>query len=71
MYRHASISTTARIYSHLVQEDVDNVLRLMPGNGEFEGRGGGEAADLQKRIADLEEQLAMLRRACQGGVVSR
>ena len=61
--RHANIQTTARIYSHLVQEDVDDGVRLLPGNGEFEGRGGGDAAELQERIVDMEEQLAMLSRA--------
>ena len=60
--RHANIQTTARIYSHLVQEDVDNGVRLLPGNGGLAGRDGGEAAELQKRIAEMEEQLAMLRR---------
>jgi len=32
--RHAHISTTAMTYAHLVQEDVDEGMRRMPGNGE-------------------------------------
>ena len=57
---------TARIYSHLVQEDVDDGGRLLPGNGVHQGRSAGEAAELQKRIAEMEEQLALLRRAVSG-----
>jgi integrase/recombinase XerD len=59
--RHSHIQTTAHIYSHLVRTDVDSVVRLLPGNGESVG--GGEAAELQERVADLEAQIAMLRRA--------
>ncbi len=71
--RHANIQTTARIYSHLVQEDVDNGVRLLPGSQRHEGR-DGEAAELQRRIGDLEKQLAVLMRAVSGDghqVVSR
>ena len=64
--RHANMQTTARIYSHLVQEDVDDGARLLPGNGEYEGSDRADAPGLQQRIADLEEQLAMLRRAVSG-----
>ena len=45
---------------------MDDGVRLLPGNGGHQGRGGGEAAELQKRIAEMEEQLAMLRRAVSG-----
>jgi site-specific recombinase XerC len=31
--RHADITTTARVYSHLVQEDVDRGVERLPGNG--------------------------------------
>lgn len=64
--RHANLQTTARIYSHLVQEDVDQGVKLLPGNGEYAGKGGEEASELQRRIVDLEEQLALLRRAISG-----
>ena len=36
--RHANIQTTARIYAHLVQEDVDRGVHLLPGSGDYTSR---------------------------------
>ncbi len=64
--RHAHISTTAQIYSHLVQQDVDNGVKLLPGNEAFEARPSGDPPHLEARIAELEWQLAELRRMLTG-----
>ena len=45
---------------------MNDGVRLLPGNGEYDATDEGESAELRKRIADLEEQLAMLRRAVSG-----
>ena len=48
--RHARIQTTAEIYSHLVQEDVDNGIGQLPGSEEYEARSLPEA-DKMEQIA--------------------
>lgn len=53
--RHARIQTTADIYSHLCQEDVDNGIKQLPGSEQSAG------ADLKAQIAAIEEQLAQLK----------
>lgn len=59
--RHAHISTTAQIYSHLVQQDVDNGVKLLPGNEAFEALPSGDSPHLAVRIAELEGQLSELK----------
>lgn len=59
--RHARIDTTARIYSHLVQRDVDDGVKLLPGNRTYEALGAEEPQELAARIAELEVQLAALK----------
>ena len=49
--RHARIQTTAEIYSHLVQEDVDAGIKQLPGSKE-----PGEADEVQR----LAQALAKL-----------
>lgn len=60
--RHAHISTTAQIYSHLVQQDVDNGVKLLPGNGAFEVPTQENPLHLARRIAEVEDQLSELKR---------
>ena len=63
--RHSNIQTTARIYSHLVQEDVDQGVRLLPGSAEYAVDEPAEV-DLQAKIRDLEAQISMLKRVVTG-----
>ncbi len=54
--RHARIQTTAEIYSHLVQEDVDNGIGQLPGSEEYQERPPEEDEEVQR----LAEALAAL-----------
>ena len=47
--RHARIQTTAKIYSHLVEEDVDNGISQLPSSGEKKSQ--AEEADEVQRLA--------------------
>jgi uncharacterized protein YceH (UPF0502 family) len=49
-----------------VQQDVDNGVKLLPGNEAFEARPSGDPPHLEARIAELEWQLAELRRMLTG-----
>ena len=64
--RHARIQTTLDIYAHLVQEDVDNGIRQLPGSQEYEEQKDEEKereARLQEQIGALQKQLDALKEA--------
>ena len=69
--RHARIQTTAEIYSHLVQEDVDQGIRSLPGNGDEDAQEppvDPQAQELASVIASLpKEQREALVKALAAG----
>lgn len=60
--RHEHVQTTSRIYAHLVQADVDAAVRLMPGHGPIPAPHAETTTNLERRVAELEHQIAKLKR---------
>ncbi len=55
--RHARIQTTAEIYSHLVQEDVDNGISQLPGSEEKKSPAeADEVQQLAQALAALPQE---------------
>lgn len=64
--RHADITTTARIYAHLVQDDVDNGMAHLPGNGGSTGAGEHGSTGNGEQGNGGDAQVAALMEALKG-----
>lgn len=54
--RHAKIATTAQVYAHLVQEDVDRGLAALPGNGTPEPATDATVTELAAVLQTLTDE---------------